>query len=377
MKTAIGKIAAILAACLAQLVFNGCGPDIKQVYDDYNQGRRFEQQGKIEAAIEKYSASIDGHPGFVGGYISRGVCLCKKEQFASALADFKKAIEISPRCDLAHFNSGCVQVELGELERAIETFSCAIDLNPTHAMAWFRRGDAFAKLKQYDLAMNDYSETLRLTPGNADVYVSRAAVCAKQGFSGQTIAELKGAVNVDSQHLAALLLLGSKLVESKRFREAEEYFARVISLEPENAAALQKLGICEIVRNDLGEAATHLRQAVAANPANTQAKYYCGLVLSDLERFVEAEEYLLDATRSCPADAAYRLALAKLYSRTYRAREAIRMIDDILLEAPGHAHALRLRRASEKALRQEKMMGRSLRNVNRGSTDSPNGLRAN
>ena len=138
---------AMFVACLLQLVFSGCGPNVKQVYDNYNQGRRFEQQGNLDAAIELYSAAIDGQPDFVGSYISRGVCLCKKQQFSSALADFNQAIEISPGCDLAHFNKGCVLVELAEYQRAVSSFSIAVELNPTYGVAWLRRGDTFAKLK--------------------------------------------------------------------------------------------------------------------------------------------------------------------------------------------------------------------------------------
>src|SRR5262249_16031743 len=73
-------------------------------------------------------------------YHQRGLVFLARKDFAKALADFDRAIEINRHFPEAHINRGLVRSALGHLNDALTDYDCAIALDPNLAEAYNQRG---------------------------------------------------------------------------------------------------------------------------------------------------------------------------------------------------------------------------------------------
>lgn len=63
-----------------------------------------------------------------------------RSALAEILADYDKLIELSPRMAIAHFNKGCIYLEMESYDQAAAEFAKAIELKPDFGEAYYNRG---------------------------------------------------------------------------------------------------------------------------------------------------------------------------------------------------------------------------------------------
>ena len=73
---------------------------------------------------------------------NNGTTKFNNKQYADAIADFNKAIELKPDFEKAYYNRGLTRMELFQNKAAIEDFSKSIELNAGADYAYFSRGAA-------------------------------------------------------------------------------------------------------------------------------------------------------------------------------------------------------------------------------------------
>ncbi len=108
------------------------------------------------------------------------------------------------------------------------------------------------------------------------------------------------------------------------YEEAILVYQQVLELEPEHAAAHINLGTLSYNRGDFRTAETHYRRAIEIDPRYALAYFDLGNVLDETGRLPEAIEAYLAAITLAPtyADAHYNLALA--YEKCKKPRKALK-----------------------------------------------------
>jgi hypothetical protein len=86
----------------------------------------------------------------------------RRQDQATALADYSEAIRCNPRYQLAYFNRGNVRHDQGDFAGAAADFSTVITLRPEHPDAWNNRGWARQALGDFTGAADDYERALAL-----------------------------------------------------------------------------------------------------------------------------------------------------------------------------------------------------------------------
>lgn len=76
--------------------------------------------------------------------------------YAGALDDFNKAIEINSNYIKAYNNRGMAKDALNDEVGAIADYTKAIELNPQYQFGYYNRGNAELNLKDYTNAISDY-----------------------------------------------------------------------------------------------------------------------------------------------------------------------------------------------------------------------------
>ena len=110
--------------------------------------------------------SID--PLFGQALIARAFALMGLREYGQAIADFRKATDLSPNDALAWLGMSEAARLSGKLTDAIEYVSKAIAKQPDFAEAYLARGLARAALGEREAALADFDHALKLNPGLKD-----------------------------------------------------------------------------------------------------------------------------------------------------------------------------------------------------------------
>src|SRR5260221_500931 len=72
-------------------------------------------------------------------YFNRGIANAKSKNYAAAISEFDKAIEINPRDADSYYNRGFIKWTLKKYQSAIADFDKAIEINPKLTIAYYNR----------------------------------------------------------------------------------------------------------------------------------------------------------------------------------------------------------------------------------------------
>jgi len=101
--------------------------------------------------------------------------LFQDKKYAQALALYRKAVEESPDCYVAHLSVGDAHYFQGQLDEALECYDRAIALNPYDFLGHFYRANALLRLGRFEEARFGYVRALAMRPHRESILqVTRA-----------------------------------------------------------------------------------------------------------------------------------------------------------------------------------------------------------
>jgi tetratricopeptide (TPR) repeat protein len=114
----------------------------------------------------------------------RGGAHYYKELYDRALADYDRALQLSPQYADALNNRCWTGAVVGRLQQAVDDCSASLRLEPNVANTHENRGFAYLKMGDFDRALADYEIALRLDPNRADNLYGRGFARMKKGDTG-------------------------------------------------------------------------------------------------------------------------------------------------------------------------------------------------
>ncbi|MDO8536029.1 MAG: tetratricopeptide repeat protein [Candidatus Omnitrophota bacterium] len=139
-------------------------------------GSAYKDEGKFSQAIADYSKAIEVSPRISLSYSMRAETYITMGKFDQAISDYSKAIEIGPCDGMMYFDRGVAYDIKGDLDNAIRDYTKAMEMNPRlGAGAYYNRGCVRYHRKDFDRAIYDYTEAIRIDPNFAKAYNDRAA----------------------------------------------------------------------------------------------------------------------------------------------------------------------------------------------------------
>lgn len=161
-----------------------------------NKGKELAAAGKVDEAIAEYTKAIAISPQDERLYRDRGLVYRANNRFPEAIADFAKAIEIAPKSELGYIERGQVLMIQNQFDAALVDYNKAVELNPNNPVCYDRRGFAFYNLRKYDDAVKDYSTSIEKKADNPVTFSRRAdAYVALNQFS-KALPDLEAALKL-------------------------------------------------------------------------------------------------------------------------------------------------------------------------------------
>jgi tetratricopeptide (TPR) repeat protein len=179
-------------------------PDLDQVIatdgsDDIawaNRGVAKSRLGNFAGAIADCTRAIQLAP-TVANRVNRGNAYATLHRDAEALADFDMALQTEPRNLAALLGRANANYASKRLAASLEDYTRVIDADPHSAMAYFKRGNIHLDLKEFGAAISDYSESLMLDPNQPVVLLNRSIAAARLGRRSDAAKDQRRALALD------------------------------------------------------------------------------------------------------------------------------------------------------------------------------------
>jgi TolB-like protein/Tfp pilus assembly protein PilF len=236
-------------------------------FDAYLRGakayRSFRDTKDLTAAVAAYTDAIRLDPLYALAFAGRSVALTAAAGDAGTAAAAREGFDRA-QADARH----------------------ALALAPDLAQAYLALASvAEAGILDFTQAGEGYGRALALAPGNAEVLRLSGEFAALMGHFDSGVAAARRAVVLDPLARASHSVLGFTLYVARRYEEAAEAFAEVISLEPEYNATYGQRGLAYYALGDLERA----RASCETRPNSWSSQWCLALVYEKLGRHADAE----------------------------------------------------------------------------------------
>lgn len=198
--------------------------------------------------------------------LARGVAQAQLGSYASAKEEFAAAREIAPRYPDVYINLANIAILENKIDEAVGFFENALSISATDFNALSGLINLYAGRKELDKAHARIDQVMATYPNSAPLHFLKAQVYGHEKNVNGAESELRKALELDSNYLAAYSALGSLFINTKQEDRAIAEYKRIIDLRPDNATAYTVIGMLYDARKDYDTAADNYRKALEIDP---------------------------------------------------------------------------------------------------------------
>lgn len=139
-----------------------------------NMANMYALEGKFQESIDMYKMALERDSSTFDVYLNRGITYTKMGQHSLAIKDFKKALSIQPKNQMALSNLCSELVNNSNFKDAVNYSNKLINLYPTSYDGYFYRGTANVNLGNHISALEDLNQSIKFNPNFMFVWFNAA-----------------------------------------------------------------------------------------------------------------------------------------------------------------------------------------------------------
>ncbi len=215
--------------------------------------------------------------------------LTAKEQWADAIKQWRKALEMDPDNAEVHYLLAGALTANNQMSDAIHEYKKACELDP-HQAGWFARlAVSLAQTGDIEGAIANFRKSLELDPSSAEVEAVFGAVLAESGHIEEGLQHMRKALQLSPDSARAHSYLGMALAKMGRVDEAAEQMQTATNLVPNSTEYAFNLGFIHKLAGDYAGAAAAFEKSVElSNGKNTRCLTELAEAYDNLGRAPEA-----------------------------------------------------------------------------------------
>ncbi len=128
------------------------------------------------------------------------------------------------------------QDQMHNVEQMVASLEAKLAENPNDAQGWAMLGRSYYFLKQNEKAVSAYQKAIELgLDYDANVFADLAdtmAVVNNMTLAGEPMKYVERALQLDPQHVKALYLAASAMMQTEEYAKAKEYWVKILALMP-------------------------------------------------------------------------------------------------------------------------------------------------
>jgi tetratricopeptide (TPR) repeat protein len=166
--------------------------------DLLNSSREAFEKRDYDKAAKLLTDAIEGNPKLTPAYILRGLAYAAKDRLDDALADFSKAITLTPTDERPFMLRAAVYQQKKDYDKAIADYTQALNRRPDDASLLLDRGVCYAAEEKEDKALADFERAVQSEPKNARAWQLRGSLQSQMGNKEKALADFKEAIAIDA-----------------------------------------------------------------------------------------------------------------------------------------------------------------------------------
>jgi tetratricopeptide (TPR) repeat protein len=198
--------------------------------------------------------------------LTRGTAQLQLRNNADARKDFESARDTNPNDPVVYNSLALVSLAENKSADAVNFFETALKVDGTNFDALNGLLTLYARTKEIDKAHARIDQALASFPNLASLHYLKAQAFGFQHNAQSAEAELKKALELDSNYLPAYSALGALYINSRQEDRAIAEYQKIIALRPENAMPYTMIAILEDQRKNYDVAIDNYRKAIEKDP---------------------------------------------------------------------------------------------------------------
>jgi len=294
------------------------------------------RQSKFEEALATFRKAREKNPDSTGtgvtleiGY-NEGMLLDALGRFGEAIDTYQKMVDLTSHANGAYKTDeksnraiflerlAAVYHEQNNLEQAVAAYQKLIDMGGEQAVSGYRGLiESYNDARDFDRAVDITRKAVEANPKDHDLKEILADELVSQGKVDEAVALAKGLVESAKDDRATLLSLGHLYVRLRRWKDAEDTYAKVAALttkKEDNVSLLYFRGELAERQKHYEQAEQIFHQALELDPTSVSTLNYLGYMLADKGmRLPEALKLVRKAVELDPTNGAILDSLGWVY----------------------------------------------------------------
>lgn len=179
-----------LASPLLQLS-DGIAPAAKGHFDE---GKKLFFASQYAIAIAELTRAIELYPKYADAFHYRGWARYSNEETEAALKDLAEAIRLDPKLASAYLTRARILIWQDRGGEALDDFDAAIAADPNDAQSYFERGELYLKRAELDAALKDFDAAIKIKPKNLSFFMRRGDTLVKAGDNPAALKDYSAAI---------------------------------------------------------------------------------------------------------------------------------------------------------------------------------------
>lgn len=201
----------------------------------------------------------------------RGTANAALKNFAAARADMQGVINLAPNSADAYSNLAGVAASEDKLDEAVQLYEKALEKDPAHFNSLSNLVTIYAKQNKADQAVSRLDQAINAQQDKAPLHYLKAQALGFQKNAQGAEAELRRALELDPNYLAAYFALGSLYVNTNQEDRAIAEYQKVTEKQSDSDVAYTLIGMLEDSRKNYDASSENYRKALAIKPNNVIA----------------------------------------------------------------------------------------------------------
>lgn len=291
-------------------------------------------QGLVDAASERFTRVLTLQPQLVPALFGAGRVALERKDYAAAVTLLEQCLQLDPRGTAAHYPLGLAYRGLGNAALAqahlaqqgdvkiepVDPLMAELDFALESPRAYDIRGGRALETGDWAGAAEQFRKGLAIEPSNPALRLRLGSALAQMGDMEGAREQYERVLQDSPTYARAHYSLGILAEEQGRRAEAIERLTAAVEHAPDDPSS--RLMLAGLLRRS-GQPALalgHYERARALAPTRVEITLGYVLTLARLERFQDARNVLLDATKAFPDEPEYAHALARLLATAPDAR---------------------------------------------------------
>lgn len=244
-----------------------------------------------------------------------------------AITDLQSAVGRQPANAVLRFNLGRALLRKGQVEQARVQFQEALRIRREYFPARLALAEIYMAKREYGNAAQEADTALEYDKRNLPAKLIRANALAGMGNTTQSRNELVETLKEYPNSIEAALQLAVLDLAEKRYKEAEDSFARLHKSNPADLRALMGLSETYAAENQFGKAIAALQAEIAKTPNRLELRSALGNLAYRSQNYDLAIQQFETIIQARPDSADTYVRLAQTFSMKGDLPAAIRTFD--------------------------------------------------